>query len=128
MSNKSIIFSILMVASVNTGRAEATINASGSIFNIDAPITLGITFDPSVESALLTTPSGPLDLLVMDATDSNPNDGEVSFTELATTTFTYVVTLQIEGEDDESASVNLVVVDPAAVSYTHLTLPTILLV
>lgn len=113
MINKSVIFSILMVASVNTGRAEATINASGSIFNIDAPITLDIAFDPSVESALLTTPSGPLDLLVMDATDSNPNDGEVSFTELATTTFTYVVTLQIEGEDDESASVNLVVVDPA---------------
>ena len=113
MMNKSAIFSILMAASVNTGWAEVTISASDSIFNIDAPITLDITFDPSVDSALLMTPTGEVDLFVQDAADDNPNDGEVSFTELATTTFNYVVTLAREGEGNESANVNLIVVDPA---------------
>ena len=113
MMNKSTVFSILIAASVNTGWAEVTISPSNSIFNIDAPITFDIAFDPSAETALLTTPTGAVDLLAIDATDTTPNDGEVSFTESATTTFAYEVTLEIAGEDPKSTSVNLIVINPA---------------
>ncbi|MEM7673510.1 MAG: sulfatase-like hydrolase/transferase, partial [Verrucomicrobiota bacterium] len=75
---------------------------------IDDAAELSITFIPNADSAMLTTPSGVVDLLSIDATDSSPNDGIVSYSNVPGMDYTYVVEAVVNGvtyNADETVSV-----------------------
>lgn len=95
------------------GFFEPTISASAELIESGDSVDLDITFDPTAESADLTTPSGTVNLLTIDASDTTPNDGIVVVTESPTSTFTYEVVTAKTGVDPSSASVEIIVVDPS---------------
>ncbi|MEM7673386.1 MAG: sulfatase-like hydrolase/transferase [Verrucomicrobiota bacterium] len=62
---------------------------------IDDAAELTISFDPLADSATLTTPTGIVDLLAIDAVDSSPQDGEVVYSDTPSMDYTYIVEVTI---------------------------------
>ena len=95
--------------------SNPTIETSNTVHDLGTPIDLNITFDPSADTAILTTPAGNVDLVAIDAGDTTPNDGIVTLQDspAAAGFNSYVVTATRTGTPDLSADVELLVIDPA---------------
>ncbi|MGJ8723491.1 MAG: LamG-like jellyroll fold domain-containing protein [Roseibacillus sp.] len=100
---------------VDTGIINPTLVLSETLIEVGSSIDLNITYDVSADTASLTTPSGTVDLKVEDAADASPNDGVVVVNDSPAADFTYQVTLTKAGEADESASAEVLVIDPSAI-------------
>ncbi|MEP4076697.1 LamG-like jellyroll fold domain-containing protein [Haloferula sp.] len=90
-----------------------TITSTSTLIEVGGSIDLDITFDTSSDTASLTTPGGAVDLIALDGSDTNPNDGMVTVVESPTSNFTYEVTATKSGSPSLSSSVDVVVVDPS---------------
>ncbi|MDB4429457.1 LamG domain-containing protein [bacterium] len=98
---------------LDAGILVPSIVSSSTLIEGGESVTLDISFDTTVDSALLDTPSGSVDLLALDAADATPDDGEVSLIESPASTFTYEVTLARAGDESKSADLQVIVIDPA---------------
>ncbi|MBK1827855.1 LamG-like jellyroll fold domain-containing protein [Haloferula rosea] len=103
---------------VSGAPSAPSIVASDTLIELGNSVDLDITFDPSVDTAILTIPSGSVDLVALDdgITNGDPvaGDGEVSVTDSPTSAFDYVVTSTKSGFPDGTANVEVLVVDPSA--------------
>lgn len=102
----------LMTASVQE-IAAPTITSTADLIESGDSVDLNITFDTDSDTASLTTSSGSVDLIALDAGDAVPGDGMVLVTESPTSTYTYVVEASETAGTPKTASVEVLVADPS---------------
>jgi hypothetical protein len=101
---------------IDPGITDSTLVPSDSLISVGDTIDLDITFDTTVDTAVLTTPGGVVDLLALDAGDATPGDGTVVVIETPAFSFTYQVDVTKTGQTSENVSAEVVVVDPSLVA------------
>lgn len=112
---------------IDPGITDSTLTLSDTLISTGNAIDIEITFDPTVDTAELTTvpATATIDLKALDDGTTNGDlaagDGIVSLvSDVLTSSVTYEVGVTKVGQTSETVSVAVTVVDPAAVPDTTL--------
>ena len=98
--------------------AAPTVTTAATVYDLNQPVDVVVTFDPSATSATLVNlqdMTTSVNLIVLDATDATPGDGQVVFTDMPTPLGlnTYEVTASRIGISALTESTEVTIIDPA---------------
>lgn len=116
-----------ITGTVTGGLVPSAISTTTNPINLGESLDLNISFDPTADTAILTTPSGAVDVLVLDDGVTNgdlvASDGMVVVNEMPAATFTYGLVATKTALPDSGASLLVVVANPSEVTVSD-TAPT----